>query len=92
MTKFLTIETQSGQTMNWRGSSIKPFFQSIQLRIPGSPAAVLWKRPVSVLVSNQEDQETVLPIKDVTFQIIFTIITSSILLTLFFRMFFPKRK
>jgi hypothetical protein len=72
---LLTIENHAGQPEQHLGRQITPFAQTWWLRPPFSaPQApgvkliggVSWSRPVSVLVTEADGSETVLPVRDPT--------------------------
>lgn len=66
MSKFLTIETRSGQPIQAGDATLTPFAQSWQVRFPNQSGGLVWNRPVSVLVTSANGQEQVLPVTDIT--------------------------
>ena len=74
----LTIETHPGQPVSHRGIQLTPFALSWRLRLPtrSSRASfnLVWTRPISVLVSYPDGRETVLPVRDPTRQITWTLL------------------
>ena len=85
MTNWLKLETQSGQPIQIREATLTPFFQTVRFNIPKLPFYFSWKRPVSILVTNKKNQEAILPIRDITRQIIIGILGFSLLFWLKFR-------
>lgn len=85
MTNWLKLETQSGQPIQIREATLTPFFQTVRFKFPKLPVYFSWKRPVSILVTNKENQEVVLPIQDITRQIMIGILGFSLLFWLKFR-------
>lgn len=85
MTNWLRLETQPGQPIQIRDATLTPFFQTFHFNIPKLPVFFSWQRPVSVLVTDKKNQEVVLPIRDITRQIIIGILGFSLLIWLKFR-------
>jgi hypothetical protein len=79
MTSWLTSETEPSKPTKVREMLITPFFHSVMINLPGVPTFFVWKRPVSILISDSHQNETVLPIQDVTRNIILGVLASSIL-------------
>lgn len=63
---FFTIETMPGETVQAGTNKITPFSQAVKLILPRSTGALIWNRPVSVLVQGADGSEQVLPVVDVT--------------------------
>lgn len=86
MTGWLSTEIQSGETVLLRDASITTFFQTIRFNPPGFPFRFIWKWPVSLLITNPDGKETVIPIQDVTRQIILGILGCSLMFWLITRL------
>lgn len=82
MTEFLNVEIRAGQPVQVGKRTITPFAQSFQLTFPGWIGGLIWNRPVSVLVQDEDGQEEVIPISDVTRQTIWVFTGVSLLLML----------
>lgn len=79
MKDCIHIDNQSGDTTLFQGTSITPFFQSVKLSLPGLPFSFIWKRPLSVLLTNKLGKEIVIPIQDITRQTILGILGFSLM-------------
>lgn len=75
----ITNETRAGKPILFAGKTIVPFANSIQVRIPFIQGGVVWNRPVAVAVQTTQGEEYILPIQDVTRQILFSLIGASII-------------
>lgn len=82
MTEFLNVEIRAGQPVQVGRRIITPFAQSFQLTFPGWIGGLIWNRPVSVLVQDEDGQEEVIPIPDVTRQTIWAFAGFSLVLML----------
>jgi hypothetical protein len=82
MTEFLNVEIRAGQPVQVGKRTITPFAQSFQLTFPGWIGGLIWNRPVSVLVQDEDGQEEVIPIPDVTRQTIWAFAGLSLVFTL----------
>jgi hypothetical protein len=81
---FIHVENMAGRSMQAGAYRIVPVSQSVRLNIPGLPGGLVWNRPVSVVVTTQDGQEQVLPIRDLTRIAQLTILGAAILGTLLF--------
>ncbi len=68
MTPFVTVETRTGQPVAFHGNTLVPFTRVWQLKLPGGHGGLIWNRPASVLVQAADQQETIIPVQDVTRQ------------------------
>jgi hypothetical protein len=82
MTEFLNVEIRAGQPVQVGKRTLTPFAQSFQLTFPGWVGGLIWNRPVSVLVQDEDEQEEVIPIPDVTRQTIWALAGVSLILML----------
>jgi hypothetical protein len=86
MPEFLSIETHGGAPLRRQGHQLLPFVQTVRLWIPGLPGGLIWNRPVSVLVIADDGEEQVIPIRDLTRQVILALLGATLFTWLFFRM------
>lgn len=88
---LINVETKAGKVIQAGDATITPFANSIQIRLPFVQGGLVWNRPVAVAVQTARGQEYILPVQDVTRQILFALIgaslVSSVLLLLFSRKF-----
>lgn len=63
---ILTTEIMPGAIIRANKRTITPFSQYVRIALPFVPGGVLWSRPVSILVQEQDGSEQVLPVQDVT--------------------------
>ncbi len=75
----LSIETKSGQPVQYKGATLTPFSQSWRLQIPGLPGGLIWNRPVSVLVTTADSEEQIVPVVDVTRQALWALLGAGLL-------------
>jgi hypothetical protein len=73
MTDFIQVETLPGQLIITREVRLLPFAQNLTLHLPFLNIALVWNRPVSVLVTSANGLEQVLPVRDPTRQIVWTL-------------------
>ncbi len=79
MTEWLKNEIRPGATFQTKRGLIIPFYQSFSLRVPVLPIYFSWKRPVSILVSDNSGHETVISIQDITRQVVLGLLGASLL-------------
>lgn len=87
---IVTNETKAGKPILFGGTTIVPFSNSIQVKLPFIQGGLVWNRPVAVAVQTAQEQEYILPIQDVTRQILFALIGASMISTIL--IFFFSRK
>ena len=64
------IENKAARAVKYGSRKVIPFAQVIRLNVPGTKnAGVIWNRPVSILVREEDGQEHVIPILDITRQV-----------------------
>lgn len=78
MAEPLDVEINAGDPISADGYTLTPFAQSIKVTLPGFPGGFIWNRPVSILVENPDGNEQVIPIQDVTRQVVFGLIGVSL--------------
>jgi len=64
---IVQYETKAGEPVETGGFKIVPFARVLRIQIPGLSGGLIWNRPASVAVTTA-DQETIIPVRDVTFQ------------------------
>jgi hypothetical protein len=92
---FINNETKAGKPIQAGGTTIVPFANSIRVRMPFVKGGLIWNRPVSVAVQTAQGQEYILPVQDVTRQILIALFGATLIssmLILFFSRKSPKRK
>jgi hypothetical protein len=60
------MDTRAGEAVLIRDRKIVPFAQALRIQLPKIPVSFTWNRPASVLVINQDGQEEIFAITDVT--------------------------
>lgn len=61
------LEQKAGDPIQWNGVKLVPFAQSLYVQNPfWRMSGLIWNRPSSVLVVAADGQEQVLPIRDLT--------------------------
>ncbi len=75
-------EIQSGEALQVGNYEITPQAQLYRIRIPGCRAALAWNRPHAVIVRNEDGSEEVLPVRDVTREVIWSMLAGGLLGTL----------
>ena len=68
MASFITVESRAGGPVKFHGNTLVPINQVWHLKLPWAHGGLIWNRPVSVVVTDSSQQETVLPVQDVTRQ------------------------
>jgi hypothetical protein len=64
--RFIQVENNAGKPRLAGTSVITPIARSLTIRLPGLQGGLIWNRPVSVVVTDKDGQEQVLPVRDVT--------------------------
>jgi len=89
MDPLLTVENRAGQSIHFNGNTLVPFTQHWRLKLPWSKGGLIWNRPVSVVIRDAQNLETVIPIQDVTRQVswlLFGLSFASVVLTFLARL------
>ena len=84
MPGIVSVETHSGNPVQTNGLTLIPFSQVVQVRLPGVPAGLVWNRPQSVLVTDNAGQEHTLPIRDITRQIVWSLLGAAGLMAIIY--------
>ena len=89
-TSLFRVETLTGQPVKVKDTQLRVRSQVLQLRLPVISGGLIWNRPVAVLVRTADDQDQILPIRDVTRNIMLTLLVLSLAGT-FLLMFFWRK-
>lgn len=89
---IINFETKAGKEIQVGDHTIIPFANSLRVNIPFIKGGLIWNRPVAVAVQTPEKQEYMLPIQDVTRQIIFALVGASFVSTALFLLFSRKTR
>jgi LPXTG-motif cell wall-anchored protein len=84
---LINVETKAGKPIQIGEATITPFANAMQVKLPFIQGGLVWNRPVAVAVQTAQGQEYILPIQDVTRQILFALMGASLIggvLLLFF--------
>lgn len=79
MQRYFRIETVAGDPIQLDNAQLITFSQALHVRIPGLWGGVLWERPVSILVIQNDGEEEIIPIQDVSRYVIIAIFGVSLL-------------
>jgi hypothetical protein len=71
-------EILAGQPIRASGQTIIPFIDTWQVKVPGSHRSMTYSRPASILVRSSDGQETILPVPDLTRQVIWSLLAASL--------------
>lgn len=64
------IENKAARAVKSGSRQVIPFAQVIRLNVPGNKnGGLIWNRPVSILVREEDGQDLVIPILDITRQV-----------------------
>jgi hypothetical protein len=63
---FIQAETRAGDPIEVGDRKIVPLAKVMRLQIPGWLGGAIWNRPVAVVVRRGDDEEQVIPVRDVT--------------------------
>jgi hypothetical protein len=63
---IIQYETRMGEPYETSGGRVTPFSKALIFRFPGGHGGLVWNRPTSLLVTREDGQERVVPIIDVT--------------------------
>ncbi len=77
-----SVEVKAGSEVQLGVYSLLPFTRTWQINTPGKPVRMVWNRPNSILVRDSAGNETILPINDLTWRVIGSLIGISLSATL----------
>lgn len=86
----LNVETKAGKATQAGDVTIIPFANSVQLRLPFIKGGLIWNRPTAVAVQTAQGQEYILPVQDVTRQILLALIGATLISSLLLLVFSRK--
>jgi hypothetical protein len=66
-------ETHAGTPIDLNGVRLFPFAESLRLFLPVMNFSLVWNRPVSILAIGADGKEQVIPIRDRTREIVWTV-------------------
>ena len=81
MHKLITIEHHTAPPVRHGNMTITAFSKVLRLNIPGFPGGLVWNWPDSVLVSNSNGDEQIIPVRDVTRQTLWVLAGLTALVT-----------
>ena len=73
MPGLFRIETHAGTPIAMNGVRLFPFAESLRLFLPMMNFGLVWNRPVSILAIGADGEEQVIPIRDRTREIVWTL-------------------
>jgi hypothetical protein len=82
MGDLIRIETHPGQPVTAHGVRLLPFAKRLIVRLPVFNLGLVWNRPVSILVTRSDGQEQVLPVRDPTRQIVWSLYGAIVMMVL----------
>ena len=85
MEKLVRLETRAGEPIQLSNGKIIPFSKILSIQIPGLWGGVLWERPASVLVIQDDGEEEIIPIQDISRYVVLGLLGAVALLWLFTR-------
>lgn len=62
----ILVETRAGEPIEVGDSKIVPLAKVVRFQKPSWLGGVIWNRPVAVVVQTGNDEERVIPVRDVT--------------------------
>ncbi|MCU0488669.1 MAG: hypothetical protein MUE67_06935 [Anaerolineales bacterium] len=65
-----SVEVKAGSEVQLGNYSLLPFTRTWQFKSPGMPVRLIWNRPNSILVRDSDGNEKILPIIDLTWRVI----------------------
>jgi hypothetical protein len=68
----IRVETRAGDAIQASGWKIIPFSKAWIIQLPFFNSGIIWNRPVSVAITAPDGSERVIPVIDVTRQVIWT--------------------
>lgn len=81
---IFNVETRAGEPIQKGGIRLIPVAKSLRLKIPGIPGGIIWNRPVAVVAVDENGDERVFPIDDITRRVQVALIAAALSSVLFF--------
>ncbi len=72
-------ETRTGETRQVGDYQLTPQTQVFKLILPGIRGGVIWNRPKAMIVKYRDGQEYILPVRDVTRLVIWSMLAGGII-------------
>ena len=72
-------EIRNGEARQVGNYQITPQTQVIQVQIPGRPIGIIWNRPKAVIIKTSDGTEKILPVRDVTRLVIWSLLAGGLL-------------
>jgi hypothetical protein len=72
-------EIKTGDTRQVGDLEITPLTQVLKIHLPGHHAGLIWNRPKAVIVRSSDGQENILPVRDVTRLVIWSMLAGGLL-------------
>ena len=66
MQKLVRLETRAGEPIQLKNGKLIPFSQALHIQIPFLWGGVLWECPISVLVIQEDGNEEIIPVRDIS--------------------------
>jgi hypothetical protein len=74
----LSVEVKAGREFQLGSYSLLPFTKTWQFKTPGKPIWLIWNRPSSILVRDSAGNEKIMPIIDLTWRVIGSLVGISL--------------
>ena len=81
-TRLVQVETHAGIPIKHGRITITPFARSLRIGSTGKHGGLIWNRPASILIQSADGEEQIMPIPDITRQILWTLLGVSVLIAL----------
>jgi hypothetical protein len=82
---ILTVENRAGRAIPFGNNTLVPFSQVWHLKLPWVRGGLIWNRPVSVVVQEGDQGEQIVPVQDITRQILWLLFGLSLISALLAR-------
>jgi hypothetical protein len=74
----LTYQERSGETIQAGSLKLRPVSKVLQVNLPGLAGGLIWNRPVAIRVAGEDGEEQVLPVPDITRQVMLFLLAFSL--------------
>lgn len=75
----ITREVKTGEPQKVGDLEITPTTNLLKVQFPGYHAGVIWNRPRAVIVKSPDGEEKILPVRDVTRLVIWSMLAGGVL-------------
>ena len=86
------LETRTGEPISAGKTKIIPYSKVLHFPFPGIRGGIIWNRPLAVGVQEPEQEERVIPVPDVTRQVLWTLLGISLVCALLINLAADARK